>query len=140
MSIDDKKQALIDEGVKIRSNASDETIEELWQKYACKVVKDDEETSEVSSFENPPTTVITVEEIPDAPQPPVSDLVLRTKRTAPTGTLEAFQKFHELHATNQEGVRTPIVFDWAMENLPVAEWNKIYAGLRYKGEILKPRA
>ena len=127
MSIDDKKQALIDAGVKVRSNASDETIEKLWLDGVGPDGEegvDGAETSEVSSFENPPATV---------ESEPV-------KSKGGKATREDFDKFHALHATNQGGVRTPAVFDWAMENLPVSLWNEIYAGKRYNGEILKARA
>lgn len=120
MTTDEKKEALIGAGVKLRSNASDEKINEEYAEWVA-----DHGPVE------PELTPDELEEIEDVNTPIVE--------TSKASAIEEFQRIHDLHATNQGGVRTPFVYEWANKNLPNDLWNEIYAGKRYNGEILKAR-
>jgi hypothetical protein len=108
MSITEKKSALRDAGVKVRSNASNETIDELWEEHVATLGSDDEvETSEVSSFENPPAVA--------AP------------KAKPAGN-EAFEAFLEANQDPWFGDKTPAVVEWARKNLSAEDFAARYDG------------
>lgn len=137
MSIDDKKKALIDAGVKVRSNANDERIEEL---YDAQFGKGEdlnepegeegftgEETSEVSSFENPPAVVEQIE-IPEGIDLSPSGITVAPKRAKGN---DAFNTFLLANQDPQMGDKTPAVIEWARENLSAEEFKA-----RYEGRVL----
>lgn len=124
MSIDDKKKALIDAGVKVRSNASDETIEELYFEKISEEPEVIEETSEVSSFENPPAVMERIE-IPAGIDLSPSGVTVEPKRAKGN---DAFNEFLEAHQNPQMGDKTPIVIEWARKNLSAEEFKARYDG------------
>lgn len=64
MTTDQKKKALQDAGVKLRSNASDETIEELWEEHSEEIENKESETesAEVEVSDEAPEEAETVED------------------------------------------------------------------------------
>lgn len=132
MTTEEKKQALIDAGVKVRSNASDETIAEMWETHV---------TESTADYEPEPVEdVVSVEVEDSGPTGAYAPTSPTTCATGPSDIMEAFAQVLKEHGTKQLGPRTPAVYDWADANLPAEEWNKIYAGKRYNGEILQPKA
>lgn len=116
MSITEKKKDLKDSGVKVRSNASDVTIEWLWEEHVARLsaalvstlgTDGEVETSELSSFDNPPAVA--------AP------------KAKPAGN-EAFEAFLEANRDPWFGDKTPAVVDWARKNLSAADFAARYDG------------
>jgi hypothetical protein len=131
MTIEDKKQALIDAGGKVRSNASDETVEELYEEHLASI----SEHGPVAAEDiEPIEDVVSVEVTSETESALVKVPVARSG-----DILTEFARIRATLGTNQEGERTPAVFDWANENLPAEDFNRIYAGKRYKGEIIKAK-
>lgn len=137
MTTDQKKQALIDAGVKVRSNASEETVEELYEEHLVAIAEHgpivtediepvEDESSEVSSAE-PEDAMVPI----PVPSP---------SRGRGKATMADFKKIRDTLGTTSEGTRTPAVFEWADKNLPAAEFNEIYAGKFYNGEIIKAKS
>jgi hypothetical protein len=103
MTTNEKKQALLDAGIKLRANASEETVNAAWEE-----------------FNNPAPEPEVVEDTPAAPlNPPVA--------TA-TKTREDINAIIARLGTNRLGDRTPEVVAWARENLTEDEFEARYGG------------
>lgn len=141
MTTEEKKAALIEAGVKVRSNASDETVAELYLENIVGMVPtvtgDVEPVEDVVSVE---VAGFNITEVVEA-SPVFAEKIKGAQAAFKGGDIMAeFKQILETLGTKQLGARTPAVFEWADSNLPADEWNKIYAGKRYNGEILQPKA
>ena len=101
MTTEEKKAALEEAGIKVRSNATDKLIERMYAE------------------EFPEPKVETVEELKAAP----------AKKAAPASSRMAeFFAFLEAHADPTFGDKTPVVVAWARANLSPEEFQARYEG------------
>ena len=136
LTINEKRAALEAAGKRLRSNASDETIEMAYLEYEAELEAASGETSEVSSFVNPPTVVI-----PDGL--PTGNLrteeevkVVRQSReiSEPSGeTIETVLtrvRTRVLRENTRDylGDKEPEVIEWARQNLSPDDFDARYSG------------
>jgi hypothetical protein len=118
MKTDDKKTALINAGVKVRSNASDETIDELYEEHISSIAVLD---SKEDALSLPPEEIAVRVEV--SSPAPVADPKPKTKKEN-----KAFDAFLEANQDKMLGDKTPAVVQWARENLSKEEFSARYDG------------
>ncbi len=118
MKTDDKKTALINAGVKVRSNASDETIDELYEEHISSIAVLD---SKEDALSLPPEEIAVRVEV--SSPAPVAGPKPKTKTEN-----KAFDAFLEANQDKMLGDKTPAVVQWARENLSKEEFSARYDG------------
>lgn len=127
MTTEEKKAALIEAGRKIRSNASEETIEEAWEEYQAELEADailaeepeEEETSEVES-----APIIERPEVP-----PISQPVRSTVPERKPGRVLGSPEWHAAFAackSHKYGVKEPELVEWCRQNMSAEEFSEVY--------------
>lgn len=114
MTIEYKRAELEAAGIKVRANASDERIEQLYEEHQASIA------------EHGPIATESREPVEGAPAKPFS---------APSGNhaskrQDDFNAFLAAHGSIAMGDKTPVVVEWARENLSPEEF-----AARYEGRI-----
>jgi hypothetical protein len=138
MTTEEKKQALIDAGRKVRSNASDESINELYEEFIAETAVLDSKEDALSMPEGEAAMIEEHGPIDDRAE----EADARAEIEAEAVTIEvagpepapisdrqaAFNAFLEANQDKMMGDKTPAVVAWARANLTKEEYEARYAG------------
>lgn len=140
MTIEKKRAVLEAAGIKVRANASEETVERLYLEHVSASVEEvgepsdyipEEAPSEVTISETPPLNPFTVVGDVPPPRPPLNSpvAVQQGPDAIPlTPTMTEFWRFKAANCDKSLGIKTPIVIEWARHNLPASEYKALYDG------------
>lgn len=142
MTIEKKRAVLEAAGIKVRANASEETVDRLYQEHANASGDDggddtvpdpeagEESPAEVTISETPPLNPFTVaDEIPARSPLNQPVAVKKGPDAIPlTPTMTEFWRFKNAHCDGSLGIKTPVVIEWARRNLPPDEYKALYDG------------
>ena len=139
MTTEEKKEILTSNGVKIRSNASDSAIDAEYDEF----IADPPATYDEGDYdsEEPELTDEEVEVIEEKEPAPLTPAKATDKKTSPTSSrMEAYRKFRDENMDRMIGSKTPVVVEWAKENLSKEEFDSIYGRSNYPGRETRVKA